>query len=395
MNGLKLTTTQQKPNQQKVVLEKSIFVPHIEAGCQDLCPDQLQEYHAVCSALAGNGILRIVGMEGMDLPNFNAFKQIAKTLKPVKFVENVDKFSKLPNNGLLLILNSLFSMSVENFRHNSTSILEAYRTKLGHDRLMTNLLQPRSLNPCLDLVLENNTTGSVRVLEFSSSEVDITDKVIQHYNTRPEYVSYVKVNGTATNKSTNGSPDVKHIQWDIEENAPENLVDFDLLVANNYLHRQRNISKCLKTMSKCLKDDGFLVVHEVTSNHHLHLAVEGLSSELPVVAETRSVACYCNEEKWQEFFEKENFETILKKSDGLLSTMFLLRKKSTNEVGKQTVMKISQNITDSVEALKKNLKEVTTKPLGENLWLLSHDNLSGLIGMVNCLRKEPGGEKIR
>lgn len=43
-----------------------------------------------------------------------------------------------------------------------------------------------------------------------------------------------------------------------------------------------------------------------------------------------------------------------------------------------------------------NLKEKLAVSIKENLWLLSsHEPTSGILGLVNCLRREPEGERIR
>lgn len=42
------------------------------------------------------------------------------------------------------------------------------------------------------------------------------------------------------------------------------------------------------------------------------------------------------------------------------------------------------------------LKEKLAVSIKENLWLLSsHEPTSGILGLVNCLRREPEGERIR
>jgi RecA/RadA recombinase len=38
------------------------------------------------------------------------------------------------------------------------------------------------------------------------------------------------------------------------------------MVAKNVLHKQRNLSKALKNMSSALKDNGFILIEEITSN---------------------------------------------------------------------------------------------------------------------------------
>ena len=397
MHGLQLTSAPRKQNQQPVTLEESLFIPNMEIGGKELSPEDLKQYCSKCSSVAANGILRLMGMEGLDFPNFNMLKQVSKTLKPVSFVDDVEKYLKMSQNGLFVVLHKLFGMSIDNFVQNIRNILDAYKSELIHDRLLSNLLRSRPLKPCLDLVLENNTTSTMKVLELGSSSGSLTELVLQYLNRQPmACVDYVQVLPEDSNNWPDLVPSgVKQATWNLEQNAPENLNGMRLVIAHNFLHRQSNVSTCLRNISKVLDDDGFLLVHEITHNVHLHLAVMGLLSELPVIAETRSVACYCNEEKWREIFEKEHFRVVSQKSDGLLSTLFLLRKVTQNDVKSQTVLNLENDITKSVNELKEKLQEVTEKPKGENLWLLARDCSSGVVGLVNCLRKESGGEKIR
>lgn len=284
-------------------------------------------------------------------------------------------------------------MSADNFVQNIKRVLEAYKSGLVIDRLLSNLIQSRSLKPCLDLVIENSTVSTMKVLELESQADSITKLVLDHLNSQPmSFIDYTKATLEESDNKTSG---IKQMLWDVNENPPENLRGMRLVIAHNFLHRQSNVQNSLENISKVLDDDGFLLVHEITHNAHLHLAVLGLLTELPVLSEIRSVACYCNEEKWLELFEKENFQVVSQKSDGLLNTIFLLRKKLSNALQSQTVLNIDLDITKSVEDLKKKLLEVAEKPKGDNLWLLANENSNGVVGMVNCLRKEPGGEKIR
>ncbi|XP_071129497.1 fatty acid synthase-like isoform X4 [Mytilus edulis] len=393
MYGLQLTSAPRKQNQQPVTLEESMFIPYMEVGGKDLSPEDLKEYCSKCSSIAANGILRMMGMEGLDFPNFNMLKQVSKSLKPVRFIENVERFWKIPNNELFIVLNKLFSMSADNFVQNIKRVLEAYKSGLVKDRLLSNLVKSRSLKPCLDLVIENSTVSTLKVLELESPADSITKLIFDHLNSQPmAFIDYTKV---TLEESVNKTSGIKQMLWDVDESPPENLSGMRLVIAHNFLHRQSNVQKSLKNISKVLDDDGFLLVHEITHNTHLHLAVMGLLSELPVTAETRSIACYCKEEKWLEMFKNENFQVVSQKSDGLLNTIFLLRKKLPNALQSQTVLNIDIDITKSVEDLKKKLLEIAEKPTGDNLWLLTKGNKNGIVGMVNCLRKEPGGDKIR
>ena len=48
-----------------------------------------------------------------------------------------------------------------------------------------------------------------------------------------------------------------------------------------------------------------------------------------------------------------------------------------------------------VEPLKKALEESQGAPDSHRLWLLARKPCSGVVGMVNCLRQENGGHRLR
>lgn len=49
-----------------------------------------------------------------------------------------------------------------------------------------------------------------------------------------------------------------------------------------------------------------------------------------------------------------------------------------------------------VEHLKQKFREYKDRPKTDNVWLFANDNdLNGIIGLVNCLRQEPGGDRFR
>lgn len=49
-----------------------------------------------------------------------------------------------------------------------------------------------------------------------------------------------------------------------------------------------------------------------------------------------------------------------------------------------------------VEELIQKMKSLQQSDTKETLWLLAHDEpTNGIVGLVNCLRQEPGGHNIR
>lgn len=49
-----------------------------------------------------------------------------------------------------------------------------------------------------------------------------------------------------------------------------------------------------------------------------------------------------------------------------------------------------------VDTLKSTFTQFKNKPKNENVWMVADDNsLNGILGLINCLRQEPGGDRFR
>jgi hypothetical protein len=116
-------------------------------------------------------------------------------------------------------------------------------------------------------------------------------------------------------------------KWDISLDPPSNIKNADLMVAKNVLHKQRNLSKALKNMSSAIKDNGFILIEEITSNFPVGFSSEQLWEEPLEIDDDRSCYCFCNEQKWCQIFDENGFDIIFKRSSQHLSTLFLIRPK--------------------------------------------------------------------
>ncbi|OTF69212.1 hypothetical protein BLA29_006499, partial [Euroglyphus maynei] len=96
--------------------------------------------------------------------------------------------------------------------------------------------------------------------------------------------------------------------------------------------------------------------------------------------------------------KKFGFELISERSDDLTSCVLLWRKiDHPIPVNGQAIINVSTfDYNKWVEELKTKMIEYQKRNIGENIWLIANDNPSnGVIGLVKCLRQEPGGDRIR
>jgi hypothetical protein len=117
--------------------------------------------------------------------------------------------------------------------------------------------------------------------------------------------------GTEVDESLN---QLNFTKWDISLDPPSNIKNADLMVAKNVLHKQRNLSKALKNMSSAIKDNGFILIEEITSNFPVGFSSEQLWEEPLEIDDDRSCYCFCNEQKWCQIFDENGFDIIFKRS---------------------------------------------------------------------------------
>lgn len=96
--------------------------------------------------------------------------------------------------------------------------------------------------------------------------------------------------------------------------------------------------------------------------------------------------------------ESLGLSLISNKSDSLTSTCLLFRKKINDiKPEMQSIVPIYFGSFDKwVNKLKQTFIEKKSRPKNENIWLLADDShFNGILGMINCLRQEPGGDRFR
>lgn len=66
-----------------------------------------------------------------------------------------------------------------------------------------------------------------------------------------------------------------------------------------------------------------------------------------------------------------------------------------NKYSEPKIVNISTDNFEWVENLKSSLKESETNPEQRTLLVVEGNPLSGVIGLVNCIRREPNGKNLR
>ncbi|GBM38883.1 Fatty acid synthase [Araneus ventricosus] len=93
----------------------------------------------------------------------------------------------------------------------------------------------------------------------------------------------------------------------------------------------------------------------------------------------------------EQIFKDLNLQVICKKSDSLTSTMYLLRKSADIPYENIVIPVIEDKYEKWVDDLSEQITMASMSSDPKRIWLVSEASNSGIIGLVNCLRQEPGG----
>ncbi|XP_062589750.1 fatty acid synthase-like [Saccostrea cucullata] len=379
IHGLHASTAPRRQQQHKPpTLERYEFVPYITDSYVNQSPS-LTSYAAMCRHYA-----------------LQSLKNLQQSTNSVINQDTLQNILSQLSEECQLSVEEVFPYEA------STSLLgllkQQIKTKdIQKDRLLRNLSQPDVLKPALDIVIENCTSSCLNVLEVEAEDSCFYRDVYPMMMSHPMMNICYRATG-CTEGISQEEKDLYNLlpeQWNIS-NAPPNIKPCNLIILQNVLHKQSNLKQTLQNTVDALDEDGFLLIQEVTDNFPIMLAVLCLQEKLPKIEDSdkRTDYCFCNEDKWNQRFKEMGLSLIYKRSDGIMSSLFLLRKvKPTVPI---SVIDVSCYSCTWFEDMKSNILELADGTSRKTLWLSAESGSSnGVVGMVNCLRREVGGPNIR
>lgn len=378
--GLHATVAPRRVQQSAPMLEEYCFVPNLSDVPYE---STLANYTSMCSNFSVQK-LQAMCNNGSKNSKIDSVKSFLHDLQCDKLDQKSSSEIELVSGELYLKLRGIFgelddsgigNMHSESVDENVPSLTSC----------------PELLKPCLDIAIENILSHSFNIVEVGASGSRMHEHILPLVNSQPMInVTYTTCDkpGTEADESLN---QFNFTEWDIALDPPSNIKNVDIMVAKNVLHKQRNVSKTLTNLSSALKENGFILIEEITSNFPVAYSSEQLWEEPLEIDDDRSCYCFCNEQKWCQIFDENGFEIIFKRSSQHLSTLFLIRPKR-KLTGTTPLMIQIDDLTGSwFDTLKQEVMNVK-----ENLWLtVNSEPQNGILGLFNCLKQEPNGERLR
>ncbi|XP_004639517.1 fatty acid synthase [Octodon degus] len=366
------TTSAPRRQQENMVptLEKFCFTPHMEAGClsENMA---LQEELQLCKGMA-QALQTKAAQQGLKM----VVPELDRTLTPQEALQQ----------GLPRLLAAACQLQLNG---NLQQALAQERALLPEDPLLSGLLNSPALKACLDTALENLPSLKMKVVEVLAGDGHLYTRIPALLNTHP----MLQLDYTATDRHPQAleaaqdklhQHEVAQGQWDPVEPAPSSLGTVDLLVCNSAVATLGDPALALANMAAALKEGGFLLLHTVLREHTLGEMLAFLTSE------PQNGPSLLSQDEWESLFSKTALRLVGLKTSFYGSAIFLCRRPAPQD--SPIFLPVEDTSFRWVDSLKDILAEASPRPV----WLTALGcPTSGVVGMVNCLRKEPGGHRIR
>ncbi|KAJ3607846.1 hypothetical protein NHX12_024897 [Muraenolepis orangiensis] len=395
--GLHATVAPRRQQQQSPpTLEEFVFVPYAEAGC--LADDEaLARELRVCKGLihqlqgklAPHGVmLAVPGLEGGSGGDGGD--------RPA--ADPVEEPREEP--GLARLLALLCGLELNGNLHSELEqMVEQERACLLDDPLLQGLLDAPAFRHCLDTTMENSTPGRLKVLEAFSSDGQLFSRAVPILRIQPALrLTYTTTNPVAQLLDPHHAQldqlgvTVAGPQWDpVSGPVPSGLGGADLVLCNRAWGPLGALEApaLLANLVSGAREGGFVLLHTLLKGETLGETVAFLSGTSQR-GDGSQGELLLTQAEWEKLFSDASLTLVANKKSFYGTALFLCRRRLPAK--SPVFIPVDAGDYQWVETLKVRLAEADSVA---PIWLTASQSHCGVVGMVNCLRQEPGGERIR
>jgi len=221
-----------------------------------------------------------------------------------------------------------------------------------------------SLKPSLDVVLENCRTSKLKIVEVTNGERPIFQQIINLFSTQPLLSTEYTLTGYNLDQlEIEDLETVKTVSWDLASKYPDQNASTDLVVMNKSL-----VSPVvMEQLKNVITGKGFVLIY-------------GQSDDTT------------SSEKWIPTCKQLGFQIMAETQATNGMSACLLRQLVQKDGINPKIIEVNDLTYDWVDQVKSAMGEVKRE---DRIYLVSNAQVNGIVGMVNCLRQEEGGESIR
>ncbi|NWW67096.1 FAS synthase, partial [Ifrita kowaldi] len=379
INGLHASVAPRRQQERTPpTLEKFCFVPYTESSCLSSSA-HLHAYLECCKGSLIQNLQSKVAVHGVKLVIPGLETAVAATE------------SSPTQKGLQHILAEICHLELNGNLHSELQqVVIREKMHFQNDPLLSGLLDSAELKTCLDVALENMISHRMKIVEANAGSGQLFSRVKSILNTQPLLqVDYIATDCVLENLSAIETElqdaGVVSSQWDPSSLPSGNLNNADLVVYNCSTSVLVNTTEILSNLTAAVKEGGFVLLHTLLKGETLGEIVGFLTS--PDLQQKHS---FLNQAQWEDLFSKASLNLVAMKKSFFGSVIFLCRRQAP--VKTPIFLPVDEMNYKWVESL----KEVLADPSEQPVWLTATSCAnSGILGMVNCLRLEAEGHRIR
>ncbi|XP_062930495.1 fatty acid synthase [Mobula hypostoma] len=379
ISGLHATVAPRRQQQQGMpVLQEFHFSPYFESDCLS-GSEKLRSCLAQCKGFVQK-LQDKLSNHGLKL----SFSGLPAGITTSAVTSDSEK-------GLLHMLSVLCGLDLNgNLWSELQQTVERERGCLYEDELLNGLLDNMALKVCLDICMENTVNKKMKIVEVSAASGNLYSRIVPILNNQPiinlDYIA-TDLNSELMSSSQNQLQEmgVSVDQWDPVNPATSNLTNAQLVACNSSAFLFEDPKTVISNMAAAIKADGFLLLHTLLKGEILSETIALLTGKDPKQSQG-----LLTQSEWEEVFSHASLDIISMKKSFYGSVIFLCRKKT--EPKNPIFLPAHSTDFNWIVPLKTTLEQSSEDPV----WLIvSNCGNSGIVGMVNCLRQEPQGHRIR
>ncbi|CAH1774053.1 unnamed protein product [Owenia fusiformis] len=383
------------PTHSNPILEEYRFVPNVRKDRYKNDED-LRQYHALCCDYIDQQVRNSLNMSDLNFSNNAYFKEyILNGVRNKVDEETLSKALSDSENVWIAFLKESFELIRNGAQVDVEKAIE--HSNLVNDKLFQTILSDGSLAALIGIVLENTRSTKLKIGEVKTAGFDILSRVQDFLKSQPNthFESTVLYRDSKSiDKDYYKKHGLKLAKYDMNSKEPLKEV-VNLLIASNQVLGQNDADKALEKLKEAITDDGFILMTEPLGDTTMGKVLHGLSN---CTSSDKLGKPLCKTlSDWMSTMQRVGLHIVSLVTDGLCSGTFLLRKESTQSLKSQTIQIDASNFSwvDQVKDSLNGLNQNNSADI-ERLWLIGDgEPSSGIIGLVNCLKQELGGERIR
>uniref|UniRef100_A0A914ZHK0 Fatty acid synthase n=1 Tax=Parascaris univalens TaxID=6257 RepID=A0A914ZHK0_PARUN len=389
--------------------EKLYFITHFDTACLSDFPRQreaLTRYRDFIRSLLANGLTKwqTAGVVN-ELMNHKLFAEAVRNLS--KYVEaiNEEEHKRWLDDSMspvAVALEEIFAMEIgtdmKEFEQKVADKMRSVIKIFDVDRLWSAaLVHDRVLKCVQDICLENAAGHKIKLcaIELNSTEQlkFCVEAVSSHPLLEMEWAC-VGPNVDDMDESTLvqlGARKVKMSFDDKQFSVPSDARNFDIVILDKVLSKKKDPVLYLNRCKELLREDGFLILVEVTTQYEIALSIQGLlGTEMENLGEDRAFGTYYSHEQLLDIFKECDFRLCSFQTDEpMITTMYAVRRTPPHPLEPVVIDMDDLEEFSWIEPLQKIVEERLNEPDYKTIWMTSTKvRNNGILGLSLCIKEE-------